>query len=68
MTKNEKKPPNITVINSSGEKIGFTYEKRAIGLVKKVGQFIYPTKTRVRLSDLMTVRRVKTWRILLWII
>lgn len=62
MTKNENKPPNITVINSSGEKIGFTYEKRAIGLVKK-GRAVYlPDENAgkvIRLNDCPTCENME---------
>lgn len=62
MTKNENKPPNIPVINSSGEKIGFTYEKRAIGLVKK-GRAVYlPDENAgkvIRLNDCPTCENME---------
>lgn len=62
MTKNENKPPNITVINSSGEKIGFTYEKRARGLVKK-GRAVYlPDENAgkvIRLNDCPTCENME---------
>lgn len=62
MTKNENKPLNVTVMNSGGEKIGLTYEKRARGLVKK-GRAVYlpdeNTGKVIRLTDCPTCENME---------